>query len=257
MVKYLISGYYGLDNIGDEAILSGMISSLKKYSNNPSFSVLTNNASVTRSLHDVNPVEHSFKRGFKNFGKNVIVKNELGNIIKEIRKCDVFIMGGGSLLQDLKIHYLPALLSQIKIAQLMKKKTVIYGIGAGPIDTAIGKSMIKSILNHADLVTVRDEMSKNVLDNCGVDEVIQTADPAFGINLPNDLTGILPSFGDEADSNYMGISRQLHIIGSMIRIFIEISPAVRRTYRKGDRRWPRYMTISSMKNNAGWYLFQP
>ena len=31
MTNVLIAGYYGLDNIGDEAILAGMINSLKKY----------------------------------------------------------------------------------------------------------------------------------------------------------------------------------------------------------------------------------
>ena len=184
MVKFFISGYYGLDNIGDEAILSGMISSLNKNFDNPSFTVLTNNALSTQSLHNVNTVEHSLKKGSKSFAKNIIVKNEIGNIIKEINKCDIFILGGGSLLQDLKAYYLPILFSQLKIAHTLKKKTVVYGIGAGPIDTRLGKTLSHSILNNIDLVTVRDGMSKQVLENCGVQNVIQTADPAFGIDVP-------------------------------------------------------------------------
>ena len=76
------------------------------------------------------------------------------------------------------------MLSQIKIAHLLKKKTVVYGIGAGPIDTKLGKSMTRAILNNTDLVTVRDRMSKKVLENCGVTNVIQTVDPAFGIDVP-------------------------------------------------------------------------
>ncbi|MDD3052679.1 MAG: polysaccharide pyruvyl transferase family protein, partial [Candidatus Cloacimonetes bacterium] len=193
MVRFFISGYYGLDNIGDEAILSGMISSLKKKFDNPTFTVLTNNALITQSLHNVNSIEHSLKKGSKYFVKNIIIKNAMGNIIKETNKCDVFILGGGSLLQDLKAYYLPVLLSQLKLAQILKKKTVVYGIGAGPIDTRVGKILSHSILNTVDLVTVRDGMSKQVLESCGVQNVIQTADPAFGMDLPDnelfDLSG--------------------------------------------------------------------
>ena len=36
MVRFFISGYYGLNNVGDEAILSGMISSLEFHFDNPS-----------------------------------------------------------------------------------------------------------------------------------------------------------------------------------------------------------------------------
>ncbi len=199
MVNIFISGYYGLDNIGDEAILSGMISSLKKSLNNPTFTVLTNNALCTQSLHNVNPVEHSLKKGSKSFLKNIIVKNEIGNIVKEINKCDIFILGGGSLLQDLKAYYLPVLYSQLKIASVLKKKTVIYGIGAGPIDTRFGKTLSRSILNKIDLVTVRDGMSKQVLESCGVQNVIQTADPAFGIDIPN--RDILDNYCKSMDIN--------------------------------------------------------
>lgn len=184
MVKIFISGYYGLNNIGDEAILSGMINCLNAHFYEPEYYVLTNNANVTYTLHKVHTVEQSLKKGNTTFLKNIVIKNEIGNILKQIRNCDIFILGGGSLLQDLKAHYLPILLSQIKIAQKLRKKTVIYGIGAGPIDTKLGKYLCRSILNYADLITVRDTMSKEVLEECGVHDVIQTADPAFGIPIP-------------------------------------------------------------------------
>lgn len=184
MTNILVAGYYGLNNIGDEAILNGMITSLRNYIDDTKFYVLTNNGVETSSLHDVYPIEQSFKKGLKQFAMNSIMKGEMSKILKYIKSCDVFILGGGSLLQDLRVHYLPFWLSMVYYAQKSGKKTVIYGIGAGPIDTPLGKYLCKKILNNADLVTVRDAMSKNVLDNCRVENVIQTADPAFAIEIP-------------------------------------------------------------------------
>lgn len=186
MANILIAGYYGLDNIGDEAILAGMITSLKTYIPNANISVITNDSNITINLHNVNPIPHSFKKGLPTFIKNGVGNKEFANVYKAIASCDVFILGGGSLLQDLKLYYLPALYSLLYLAQKKHKITVIYGIGAGPIDTKFGKYITKKILNNADLVTVRDSMSKHVLDNCGVKNVVQTIDPAFGMDRPNE-----------------------------------------------------------------------
>lgn len=186
MTNVLIAGYYGLNNIGDEAILSGMICSLNKYIDDARFSVITNDPIETKKIHNVIPVKQSFKEGIPRFALNCVFKNELYNIFRNIDTCDIFILGGGSLLQDLRIYYLPLLLSMVHYAQTKGKKTAVYGIGAGPIDTMLGKKLCRKILGSADLVTVRDPMSKRVLDRCGLQNVIQTADPAFGLDLQTD-----------------------------------------------------------------------
>lgn len=186
MTNILIAGYYGLNNIGDEAILSGMICSLNKYIDNAQFSVITNDPIETKKLHNVVPVKQSFKEGLPKFALNCAFNNELYNIFKQIDNCDIFILGGGSLLQDLRVYYLPLLLSMVYYAQKKGKRTAIYGIGAGPIDTQLGRKLCRKILRSADMVTVRDSMSKNVLERCGLQNVIKTADPAFGLDLRKD-----------------------------------------------------------------------
>jgi polysaccharide pyruvyl transferase WcaK-like protein len=185
MTKILITGYYGLGNIGDEAILSGIISSLNAYVNDAKISVITNYPNETRALHNVLPVSQSFKKGFMPFMKKQILRREMLQVYQAIKDCDIFILGGGELLQDLKVYYLPILLSLVRLAQKKKKKTVIYGIGAGPIETKLGKTLCKNILNDVDLITVRDSKSRIALENCGVQNVKQTADPAFAINVPH------------------------------------------------------------------------
>ena len=209
MTNILIAGYYGLDNIGDEAILAGMINSLKKYIPRANISVFTNDANVTNNLHNVHTVEQSFKKGIPTFFKNGILNGEFSKIYKAIDNCDIFILGGGSLLQDLKFYYLPALYSLLSLAHIKGKITVVYGIGAGPIDTRLGKLLSKIILNNTDLVTVRDSMSKTVLDNCGVNNVIQTVDPAFGIDIPNE-NEIELAISNEKKSNKNVVSATLY-----------------------------------------------
>lgn len=188
MTKILITGYIGLYNVGDEAILSGVVNSLNKYIDNANFSVVTNNPNETKELHNVTPVFQSFKRGIGPFIKNQITKREMLQVYHAIDNCDVFILGGGELLQDLNPYNLPILLSLMYLAHKKKKKTVIYGMGAGPIESKFGKKLCKNILKNVDLITVRDKKSKIALENCGLSNVIQTADPAFAIDLPDKST---------------------------------------------------------------------
>lgn len=199
MTNILIAGYYGLNNIGDEAILSGMICSLNKYIKDAKYSVITSNPAETARLHNITPVKQSFNEGVTKFAYNCLTRNELYNMFRQIDKCDLFILGGGSLLQDLRVYYLPFLLSMVYYAQRKGKKTAIYGIGAGPIDTLLGRRLCRKVLGSADLVTVRDPMSKNVLERCDLKNVIQTADPAFGLEI--NIDGIPSPSRSEGDEN--------------------------------------------------------
>jgi polysaccharide pyruvyl transferase CsaB len=188
MTKVLISGYYGIGNMGDEAILSGIINALSEQLEAPSFSAITSDPEDTRRLHNITPVYQSFQKGIPAFLKNQVTNGEMLKVNKAIEGCDVFMLGGGEQLQDLKIHYLPILLSLVYLAQKKGKKTVIYGIGAGPIETKLGKRICRKVLGKADLVTVRDEKSKAALEGCGLTNVIKTVDPAFGIEIPDEQT---------------------------------------------------------------------
>ena len=82
MSKVVLSGYYGFDNFGDEAILQVLVDNLKAI--NAEITVISKNPSKTSSIHDV---------------KTVFMFNILG-IIAAINRSDVVISGGGSLLQD-------------------------------------------------------------------------------------------------------------------------------------------------------------
>jgi len=185
MVKIFIIGYYGLGNVGDEAILSGIISGIRQYISNPEITVISNNPKETTRLHEVNAIKQSFKDNISIILKNVLFMRELQIVRETILQSDIVILGGGSLLQDLRIYYLPILYSLLAYAHHHSKITMIYGIGAGTIDTWFGKWLSAKVLNKVDIITVRDKMSYDVLNTARVKNVIQTADPAFSISSPS------------------------------------------------------------------------
>lgn len=166
MKKILISGYYGFGNIGDEAILSAMISEFKKTNNVTDITVLSNDPEQTEEDFNIDSVNRSS-----------IVK-----VIKSIRSCDVLVSGGGSLLQDktsrISIYYY---LFIYFIALLFKKRIIIFSHGIGPINRKINKILIKFIFKRASSISVRDVESKEELITYGVDGnlINVTADPVI------------------------------------------------------------------------------
>lgn len=168
MNKIVISGYYGFNNIGDESILKAMISNLKEKIDGVEITVLSQKPKLTMENNKVNSVDR--RNPFK--------------IIKEIRKCDLLISGGGSLLQDVTsnrsiIYYL----SILSIGLIFKKKVMIYSQGVGPINNSINQYFTKRILDKVDFISLRDEESEELLKRINVTNknITITADPVIGL----------------------------------------------------------------------------
>jgi polysaccharide pyruvyl transferase CsaB len=100
-----------------------------------------------------------------------------------LRNVNLFISGGGGLLQDSTgkgwsiLYYLGLIL----VAKIVKVPVMIYAQGIGPINKKINKLLIKWILNKVDLITVRDNHSKKLLNNLGVSvpSIYVNSDSAF------------------------------------------------------------------------------
>lgn len=172
--KILVSGYYGYNNIGDEAILKGLIDGLSRESDGEII-VLSKNPDWTTEKYKVKSVNRS----------NII------EVIKAIKNSDIVLSGGGSLLQDVTskksiIYYLGIL----QLAMIFRKKTFIYSSGIGPIKLKRNIDFARWILNRVDFINVRDSQSKRQLREIGVNrEVLVTTDTVFGIDKPNSSRG--------------------------------------------------------------------
>ncbi|MED1952716.1 polysaccharide pyruvyl transferase CsaB [Brevibacillus centrosporus] len=174
MSRILISGYYGFNNAGDDVVLYGIISSLKREQPNISLAVLSNQPDRTAEL----------------FGIEAYDRWSFGTIVRELMRSDMLVMGGGTLMQDVTsprsvLYYLGI----VTIAKLLGKPVVFYAQGFGPILKPLSRSMIKRVVNRVDVITVRDYESGEDFKSCGVVKapIHITADPALTIS-PEDIS---------------------------------------------------------------------
>ena len=192
-MKLLLAGYYGVGNIGDEAILRSLVSAVKKDHPQAAISVLSADPAGTSRTYDVDAVH----------------KYSFINILKKLKSSDAFILGGGGLIQDSTsarslLYYLFLILS----AKVLKKKVILLGQGIGPLRN---KYLLKWVLKGADLVTVRDERSLKELTKIKVrpKKLVMTSDLSFMMDLPDreNSKKILGSAGiKKTKSRLIGIS---------------------------------------------------
>ncbi len=141
-IKVAISGYYGFDNFGDEAILKVLVEELK--SHGADLTVFSKNPSKTSSRLGVFSV-YTF---------------DLFKIVDTLKNTDVLVSGGGSLLQDAtSIKSLLYYLFVISAALFYRKRVIIFAQGIGPIKNFFGRFLTKFVLKKCSYITVRDEKS--------------------------------------------------------------------------------------------------
>lgn len=164
-MRAVISGYYGFGNVGDEAVLAAMLAALRARVPQAQITVLSGDPAQTRRVHGVSAVSRSV------------------GAVRVIVGADVFISGGGSLIQDATsarsaLYYL-ALLG---LATVLARRVMVYAQGVGPLRRRWLRKLSALIVNRVDVVTVRDEESRRLLQDAGVRRPIHlVADPAFAL----------------------------------------------------------------------------
>ncbi len=173
MVKIMISGYYGFNNTGDEAILTSMVRAFKEKIPQIKIVVLSHSPLQTSQAYQIKTIN----------------RLHLIDIMRCLRDTNLFISGGGGLLQDSTgkgwsiLYYLGLIL----VAKIVKVPVMIYAQGIGPVNKQINKKLIKWILNKVNLITVRDNSSKELLENLGVvkPSIYVNSDPVFLLKKKN------------------------------------------------------------------------
>ncbi|RAK09763.1 polysaccharide pyruvyl transferase CsaB [Halanaerobium saccharolyticum] len=170
MKNIVISGYYGFNNLGDEAVLAGITSLLKNKNEKLKITVLSASPQKTAELYDVNSVS----------------RTSLIQILAALAEADLFISGGGSLLQDVTGSFsVPYYLGLAWLAKMQNTKTVYYAQGAGPLNKWWSQKITALTLNRFDILGVRDLGSKNLLKEIDVKKKIElTVDPVFALYDP-------------------------------------------------------------------------
>ncbi len=163
---FLVSGYYGYKNSGDDALLLALISEIRAQKGNVKLAVLSANPEETRRVYRVDSIGR-----FNPF-----------RVIGAMKKSRVLLSGGGSLMQDetssKSLWYYAAIL---KLAKKTGMKVMQIANGIGPIKRKSNRRLAtKTINNCVDEITLREEKSRRELDEMGVSvHTTVTADPAM------------------------------------------------------------------------------
>ncbi|MDT3698316.1 MAG: polysaccharide pyruvyl transferase CsaB [Thermincola sp.] len=170
MKTVVISGYYGFANIGDEALLAAIVSALKTEAADLKIIVLSATPEQTATRYGVESVS----------------RLSVGAVFSALRRADLLISGGGSLLQDVTGSLtIPYYLSIVAIAKMLGKPVMFYAQGIGPVNGSLGKLLIKLLADKVEIITLRDAASVELLRQMEIRRpVIElTADPVFGLDL--------------------------------------------------------------------------
>lgn len=197
-MRIALSGYYGFDNAGDEALLAAITSTIKKLAPEAEFVVFSGHPHKTSSLHGIRAVYYLHP----------------GQVLQELLRADLLISGGGSIFQDVtSARSLPYYISVVALAKLLGKPVIFYAQGVGPINRAFSKSLMRLVGNRVDLITLRDQDSASYLENLGVDRppLVITSDPVFSLQAePTDYTSMAVLLRE------MGLEKQM-LVGVALR----------------------------------------
>lgn len=221
MTNILLIQHYSL-NKGDISILITIIESLKQHIADAKFSVSASNPEATTSLEQVEFLAQSFSIDprrkaivlrmsailfevlkqllgisvwalFKKiWGREIrlLLSREIRDLLQAYSNADIVIACGGGYLNG-QGWGIVLVLYNIFLAKFLGKPVMLFPQSIGPFlnnpaNSLIYKPIARFVLNRVDLITLREPISKQVLEQLGVTKppIYVTADTAFLLNVP-------------------------------------------------------------------------
>ena len=187
-MRYLISGYYGEGNAGDEAILAGILQEVARRDPAVHFTVLSFDPADTMRRHGGGPL------AVEAVSTSLRSPARLRRLLKD---ADLLISGGGSflheadfalhgrsfLLREGKLRPVPYFLSVVLLARSVGLPVMWYAQGLGTLHTWAARRLVALAGSSAQAVTWRDEASAQLAYAVGVKAPIQqvVSDPAYAL----------------------------------------------------------------------------
>lgn len=203
--QVLIAGYYGFNNLGDEAVLTAMLDDLREAIPGARFTVLSNRPEATIAEYAVDALH------WKDYDA----------VVSAVEMSDLLIVGGGGLFNcyleyDGDQFLAPTDLFSVFIfglpllAHLAAKPCMIYGVGVSHIGSAVARRHARLALDLATVCTVRDVASKARLEDlgCNGERIQVTADPAWNLRpVPREVAiQMLAAAGVEVGRPLLGVN---------------------------------------------------
>ena len=201
--RAVLCGYYGMGNAGDEALLVSLLQMLPK--------------SVEPIVLSGNPQDTK-----KSYGVYSCDRKSTFALLKILQQSDVFIWGGGSLMQDATSIASPIYYGGLMaLAQQRGLKTIAWAQGIGPLNKSFTRWMTQQVLLGCNGISVRDNASAELLRSWQIEPVI-APDPVWAMEneVPPDLPNTdKPIVAVVLRSHYLLTKAQLQILIQAINDF--------------------------------------
>lgn len=160
--RVAISGSYGGMNLGDEAILEGMLSELRA------------SLDVDVVVFSLDPKDTERRHAVRAVPIRELHKTD---VFDELRQVDLLVLGGGGILYD---DCIEGYLRDVIWANELGVPVMVYAVSAGPLKAPESKRLVAEVLNRVAKITVREREAKRLLHDLGVNQDIEiTSDPAL------------------------------------------------------------------------------
>ena len=144
-MRAVLCGYYGMGNGGDEALLASLLQMLP--------------ATVTPVVLSGNPDETT-----RRYGVEAVPRKSFGAVLQAISRAQVFIWGGGSLMQDASSAVNPVYYGGLMgLAQRLGLQTIAWAQGVGPLNRKTSQFITRQALKGCQAISVRDGRSAQLL----------------------------------------------------------------------------------------------
>jgi polysaccharide pyruvyl transferase CsaB len=159
-----VLGSYGGRKVGDEAILTAMLDRILAGRPDARLLVFSRNPDHSRAMYpDIEVI-----------GWEGVCREQIS---EHMRRLSVLVLGGGGILYNTEAR---RYLRLVRTAQDHGVPVFTYAVGAGPLTDEADCASVRATLSDAAEVTVRDEESKLVLEDAGLNRAITvTGDPAL------------------------------------------------------------------------------
>ncbi|NEQ97108.1 MAG: polysaccharide pyruvyl transferase CsaB [Cyanothece sp. SIO2G6] len=162
-MQAVLCGYYGMGNGGDEALLAVLLEMLP--------------AHVTPIVLSGNPAQTA-----ATYGVTAYHRKSVPQVLQAFQQAEVFIWGGGSLMQDVTSPLSPLYYGGLMLlAQKMGLKTIAWAQGIGPLERSPTRWLTRYCLTHCTAVSVRDQRSADLVKGWGIKSLC-APDPVWAMS---------------------------------------------------------------------------
>ncbi|MFT7184265.1 MAG: polysaccharide pyruvyl transferase CsaB [Oceanicoccus sp.] len=174
--RILIVGNYGAGNLGDDAILGGIVTELRSVGYQGELMVthgaIATSSRIYKDLRKVPFVPTGIRSRFK--------RKQVKAARRAIQKADLVILGGGGLFVDRESWKAPLIWSQqARWCRKLGTPYICYGQSVGPLKHWLSRHLAKKTFRYAKAIHVRDEASLIQLQEWDLLHAQQGTDPSL------------------------------------------------------------------------------